>query len=261
MAHYLELPLAEIEKDILADGIIDAKEASALRARLFADGKIDREEAEFLFRLNDAVSGKTNAPEWRELFVQALTQHVLANDISREVLDEAEWAWLKDKIDHDGNVDACERDLLVSIVAKAKSAPEAFQDYVLATLKASILEDGVIDEAEVGMIRTVIYGAGSGGGAAIDRKEADFLFELNDAVTDKSNHPSWQDLFIEAIGKHVLEDESSPGVVDEDEAVWLISNIWGDGKVDEIEKALCMHIKVNAKGMPANLADMIAKLG
>ncbi len=111
------------------------------------------------------------------------------------------------------------------------------------------MEDGVIDEAEVKMIRAVIYGTGGGAGEGVDRAEADFLFELNDAVTGKENHPSWQELFVEAIGKHVLEDEESPGAIDEDEADWLIGRIEGDETVDDTEKALLQAIKEKASSV------------
>jgi hypothetical protein len=47
--------LAELKKDLLADGIIDAAEVAQLKEVLYADGIIDKEEADFLFELNDAV--------------------------------------------------------------------------------------------------------------------------------------------------------------------------------------------------------------
>ena len=52
--------LQEYKAELLADGIIDANEVKELEQLLFTDGKIDSEEADFLFELNDAVSGKDN---------------------------------------------------------------------------------------------------------------------------------------------------------------------------------------------------------
>lgn len=122
----------------------------------------------------------------------------------------------------------------------------------LNELKKSILADGVIDEQEVKQLREVLYADG-----VIDKEEAEFLFELNDAVSGKENHPSWATLFIEAITSFLLEDETSPGEVDEEEAKWLANKIQGDGKLDEIEAGLLKNIKAKAKKMPASLTNLL----
>jgi hypothetical protein len=119
-------------------------------------------------------------------------------------------------------------------------------------LKKSILADGVIDEQEVKQLREILYADG-----VIDKEEAEFLFELNDAVSGKDNHASWAVLFIEAITSFLLEDETSPGEVDVDEANWLIAKIQGDGKLDEIESSLLNNLKVKAKKMPQSLIDLL----
>jgi hypothetical protein len=119
-------------------------------------------------------------------------------------------------------------------------------------LKKSILADGIIDEQEVKQLREVLYEDG-----IIDKEEAEFLFELNDAVSGKDNHQSWATLFIEAITSFLLEDETSPGEVDDDEAKWLIGKIHGDGKLDEIEAALLKNLKNKAKIVPTSLLKLI----
>jgi len=115
----------------------------------------------------------------------------------------------------------------------------------LNDLKKSILADGVIDEAEVKQLQEVLYADGT-----IDKEEADFLFELNDAVSGKDNHKSWQPFFVDAVTSYLLEDENSPGEIDDEEAQWLLSKIQGDGKLDEIESALLANLKVKAKSFP-----------
>ena len=121
----------------------------------------------------------------------------------------------------------------------------------LKELKKSILADGVIDEQEVNQLREVLYADG-----VIDKDEAEFLFELNNAVSGKENHPAWATLFIEAITSFLLEDEASPGEVDEDEAKWLIEKIQGDGKLDEIEVSLLNNLKAKAKKIPQSIIDL-----
>jgi uncharacterized tellurite resistance protein B-like protein len=121
----------------------------------------------------------------------------------------------------------------------------------LKELKKSILADGVIDEQEVKQLREVLYADG-----IIDKEEAEFLFELNNAVSGKENHPSWAKLFIEAITSFLLEDETSPGEIDGDEAKWLIEKIQGDGKLDEIEVSLLNNLKAKAKKIPQSIIDL-----
>ena len=115
----------------------------------------------------------------------------------------------------------------------------------LSELKKSILADGVIDKDEVKQLQEVLYADG-----VIDKEEAEFLFELNDAVSGKDNDPAWEELFINAISAFLLEDETSPGEIDDEEAKWLLAKIQGDGQLDQIEKALLANLKAKAKTFP-----------
>jgi uncharacterized membrane protein YebE (DUF533 family) len=253
MRDYMKTPLKKLAKEIVADGIVDAAEVAGLRRRLYEDGAIDREEADFLFAINDAVSGNANSPRWKDLFVTALTDHVLNDEASPGVLDASEASYLIRKIKGDGQVDAIELALLVNITAKAKATPPKFQKFVLASLGKAILTDGIIDADEVKMVRTVIYGSGGGAGGKVSRAEADFLFELNDAVSGKRNTPLWKKLFVEALTKFVLDDEESPGVVDDAEAKYLMFKIKADGQIDSTEKALVSNIRKKARAVSAML--------
>ncbi|KAA6349270.1 hypothetical protein EZS27_003307 [termite gut metagenome] len=122
----------------------------------------------------------------------------------------------------------------------------------LSELKKSILADGIIDSDEVAQLREVLFADG-----VIDKEEAEFLFELNDAVSGKKNDAGWGTLFVEAITNFLLEDESSPGEIDDTEAEWLLSKIQGDGQIDGIELALLKNLKAKAKVFPQSLAVLI----
>lgn len=121
----------------------------------------------------------------------------------------------------------------------------------LIDLKNEILKDGVIDKDEVKQIAIAIYEDG-----VIDKEEADFLFELNDAVSGKENHKSWNDLFIKAIVDFLLTDENSSGDIDDSEAEWLAEKIGGDGQIDTLEKELLLKLKDSSKNFP----DILNKL-
>ena len=122
----------------------------------------------------------------------------------------------------------------------------------LEELKKELLADGIIDADEVKELEKVLYEDG-----VIDKDEADFLFELNDAVTGKANDPSWEKFFIKAITSFVLDDETSPGEIDDDEAQYLYDKIKGDGQVDGTEKALLLNIKDKSKNFPKVLEDLL----
>ncbi len=122
----------------------------------------------------------------------------------------------------------------------------------LEELKKELLADGIIDAAEVKELEEVLYEDG-----VIDKDEADFLFELNNAVSGKANAPEWKDFFVKAITSFVLDDDQSNGEVDDDEAKYLYGQIKGDGQIDDIEKALLENIKTKSRNFPALLAELL----
>ncbi|MDA8807147.1 hypothetical protein N9N55_07975 [Opitutales bacterium] len=259
--------IESIKSAILEDGIVDADEVDMLRKVIYGEGgaggsSVDRAEADLLFDINDACTGKDNDASWATFFTEAITKHVLEDEESPGTIDEDEAGYLIGKIKGDGQVDKMELDLLVNICEKASGeSPESLTSFILSSIKDAILEDGIIDADEVKLLGKVIYGEGGAGGSAVDRAEADFLFDLNDAVSGKDNDPSWQNFFVDAIAKHVLEDETSPGEIDEEEGDWLISKIEGDGEYDPTEKALLAKIKSEAKSISGKLKFKIDMFG
>lgn len=127
---------------------------------------------------------------------------------------------------------------------------------VLFSLVSDVIADGTVDEAEVLKLKEEFLADG-----VIDREEANKLFEINDACSGNDNHPSFEEFFISAIASHVLEDESSPGVIDAEEGDWLAGKIEGDGEIDDLEAKLLTHISTEAKEIQSEkLNIMIASL-
>lgn len=122
----------------------------------------------------------------------------------------------------------------------------------LELLKKELLADGIIDVGEVKELEEVLYADG-----IIDKNEADFLFELNNAVSGKKNAPEWKEFFVNAITSFVLDDNQSNGEVDDNEAQYLYDQIKGDGKIDDVEKALLENIKAKSKNFPALLSELL----
>ena len=119
-----------------------------------------------------------------------------------------------------------------------------------------LTDDGVIDSAEVVKIRADLYEDDK-----IDREEMDILFEINDLVTGNANCPEYIPLFAKAIKDGVLADDVSPGVVDEDEADYLIEKMGADGQVDAAEKAALQLILDEATEVHQKLVDYARKAG
>jgi hypothetical protein len=71
------LHLQEIEHAILANGRVDGYELESLRRQLYAAGKIERREADFLVELHKRVQHMT--PAFDKFFYQAIKDHILAH--------------------------------------------------------------------------------------------------------------------------------------------------------------------------------------
>lgn len=119
--------LEQLKNELLADEIIDAEKVKELETVLYADGKIDSEEAEFLFKINNAVSGKGNDKTWEALFIKAITSYLLEDENSPGEIDSDEAEWLFDKINSDGQIDLIEKNLLQNLKSKAKSFPSKLE--------------------------------------------------------------------------------------------------------------------------------------
>ncbi len=124
MVDYTNAPIDDLVKAILEDGVIDDAEVAQLRQRLYADSKIDQEEAEALFTINDGVKGKSNSADWTKLFAEAICDFLLKDETSPGVVDDAEAAWLIAKLEGDGEIDANEKQLLKALKASATKLPE-----------------------------------------------------------------------------------------------------------------------------------------
>jgi uncharacterized membrane protein YqhA len=115
----------------------------------------------------------------------------------------------------------------------------------LNELKNTILAGHSINAAEVKQFREIMCADGG-----IDKEKANVLFELKDAFLDKNNHPDWEIFFIDSITNFLLNDEDSPGEIDDNEAQWLRAKIQYDGKLGKTDKALLANLKKKSLNFP-----------
>ncbi|MDR1458800.1 MAG: YqhA family protein [Bacteroidales bacterium] len=115
----------------------------------------------------------------------------------------------------------------------------------LQQLKKSIFHDGVISEEDVKLLRKALF-ADNG----ISKEGAEFLFEIKDSVSKKKMHRDLGDLFVEVITSFLLEDDDSPGEIDDNEAKWLRAKIQYKGYVDNIDKRLLANLRRKSINFP-----------
>lgn len=215
MTNRISDELARVAAEALADGILTADEVLSLRQGVYKDGVVNREEAEFLFHLDGESTSNDDA--WADFFVQSLTDYFVTHQHPTGVLSKEDGEFLVDRFIRDGRVDRrTEFELLLAIVEQAKSCPETVVSLLLNAVRETVLKGGgilfgparrragIIDEYDVDVIRRVLYGTGGGGGFTVNRAEAEMLFDLNDATVEKENAPTWQELFVVAVGNYLM---------------------------------------------------------
>ncbi|MDR2651687.1 MAG: YqhA family protein [Prevotellaceae bacterium] len=114
----------------------------------------------------------------------------------------------------------------------------------LNELKETIIANKIIGEEEIKQISAILTDNG------IDRESANILFELKDACNHKNNHSRWETLFVDTITSYLLDDDASPGQIDDDEAKWLRAKIQHDGKLTKTDKALLANLKDKSINFP-----------
>lgn len=196
-------------------GRITAGDVLSFRQTYYHDGKIITAEADAIFAANDACTHAD--PSWSVFFTEAMCDYVVHQMEPHGHVSEANAQWLLQHIDADGKVStSTELDLLVAILEQAKTVPESLSTYALNQVKHAVitgegplrsgktLKPGMVDDADVELLRRILYAYAGGSNIAITTAEADVLFDINDATADAANHPAWNDLFAKAIANHLM---------------------------------------------------------
>lgn len=225
---------------IKSRGAVTAADVLQLRRAFYEDAGIDHTEAEILFDLNDACS--VQDPSWSDCFVEMLTDFVVnqAKPEGYVTIENADW--LVQRISRDGKVESkTELELLINVLDKARWSPQSLVTFALAQVKRAViegsgplrtgksLEPGVINEAEVELLKRVLYAFGGDGNIAISRPEAEILFDIDAATEGKANAESWPDLFVKAIANCVMAS-SGYAVPSREQA--LARDVWMESRGD-----------------------------
>lgn len=110
-----------IEERVVANGRVEGHEVEMLRELLYADGKIEREEADFLVVIHKRVKYRTR--DFERFFYNAIKAHILADGrISGEEAD-----WLRQMVFHDETLQDEERKFLRELKGEAREVSPEFE--------------------------------------------------------------------------------------------------------------------------------------
>ncbi len=99
-----------------------AQDVAWLKREVFASGEVTREFADELFTVVRAQMD--NAPEWREFFVDMITEHVVRQGDKPGVVTDEKAVWLMAHVDECKAIEALAA--LVNVCAEAQRAPDWF---------------------------------------------------------------------------------------------------------------------------------------
>lgn len=112
-------------------------------------------------------------------------------------------------------------------------------------LRREICKDGVITEEGVERLRLFLISDGG-----VNREKANLLFDIKNSIPKNKIPQSFKHLFVDEISKYLLEDEDSPGEIDEEEAKWLRAKIQYNGKIDDLDNAILHNLKKKSINFP-----------
>jgi len=187
----------------------------AIRRAVWPDGVVARDEAEALFELQRRA-GQPSV-EWSDFFIEAIADTVLNAAEPRGYVDDGTAAWLTGQLDRGGKpIGPVELELVVRIVEKALNAPASLKTWALAQIEKTVLagegatrrsgdiRPGVVDEAEVDLLRRLVFASGGDGALVVSQSEAETLWRIKDATLGAANASGWQKLFVQAVGNHLM---------------------------------------------------------
>jgi len=188
-----------------ADGYVTADEVLFLRRSVFADGIVSAEELDALFALGDRA--QEGDAEWAQFFAEAAADFYLREEEPQGYLTAAEFQTLKARVTQDGHANRLELGLLVKLMETATQTPPEMAEFVGEQIKQAVLgkPDGPsIDKVEIMLTRRYLFAAGGDGNVAVTRREAELLFDINDAIGKSQDTPAWTELFVQGIVNHLM---------------------------------------------------------
>lgn len=115
----------------------------------------------------------------------------------------------------------------------------------LQELKRAIVSDGHLSVQDVELLRSSLFNE-----EGMTKEKANFLFNLKDTISKEHLISEFKELFVEAISVFLLEDEESPGEIDDSEAKWLRAKIQTKGYQDNVDISLLDNLRKKSINYP-----------
>ncbi len=197
-------------------GVITAADVSALREQTFSgDGVITKELAEDIIDLD--TQNTVQDSSWQDFYNDVLCEFIIEQSEPRGYITVENADWLMSCLEHDGRVQTNRGiELLVQVLDKSRWSPTSLVKFALAQVKLAVVDGegplrdgmelvkGVVSEAEVYLLRRILYAFGGDENMGITRQEAEVLFDINEMTSEAENDPDWSDLFSKAIANYVM---------------------------------------------------------
>lgn len=234
--------LLSLVDQLRARGRIAPEDVLAVRRLVFGDVAVTPAEAEALVALDESV--RDACPEWRAMYLEALTDFLVRQQEPMGYVDAAKADWLIAALARDGRVrGATELELVIRVLELATDAPASLSAFALGQVRATVLRDGRVGAIEVEQLRRIVFAPAGSGRIALTREEAEVLFDINEAVRGGANDPSWQDLFVRAVANAIM---AAAGYTPISREAALAQAAW---------------LEAPAEGVGAFLGGMLASLG
>lgn len=211
MSGLQSLPIQEI----LGRGIIKDSDVARFRRIFYEDGIVAADECDLMFKLNSSCD--IQEPDWPPFFVEAVTDFIVFQERPQGYLTADNAHWLLDRVSKAGKpLTKTEFELVVNVLDKARWAPVSLAKFALEQVKTAVLTGigptrqnrpgaaGTITDAEVDVLRRILYAFAGDGHVAITRDEADVLFDIDEAVANTAPNPAWTDLFVKAVANVIM---------------------------------------------------------
>lgn len=114
----------------------------------------------------------------------------------------------------------------------------------LIAYKKQILADGKLSDQDVAGLRSLLLED------EMTKEKGNFIFELKDLVAKEKITPQFEALFVDVISSLLLEDEVSPGEIDDDEAKWLRAKLQSKGYLDKLDQKLLDNLRKKSINFP-----------
>ena len=116
--------------------------------------------------------------------------------------------------------------------------------YKLDEFRYKVLHQDSLSQEDVDTLKSLLYDS-----EGMTLAKGNTLFEIKEHIKGKAP-ASFKRLFVDAITKLMLEDETSPGKLDKEEAQWLRAKIQFVGEYDSYDRALVENIRRKSINFP-----------